>query len=243
LTAAATHIKGRGFEPLYSELRQKEGRVYTDEEVLLLPAIAREHPHYREWQIRKESCKRLKQYAERISSPDILEVGCGHGWLARHLAEIPGSHLTGIDVNYTELQQAARVFNPVTNLHFIHGGIDVNELEDAQFDLILFAASIQYFSSLKDILSMAMGKLKTNGEIHILDSVFYQPEEVGAAKERTAGYYRDLGFPEMTQYYFHHSTNELNFFHYKTLYQPSLINRLSNNRNPFPWICIKKPVI
>jgi ubiquinone/menaquinone biosynthesis C-methylase UbiE len=171
---------------------------------------------------------------------NILEVGCGNGWMAHRLAEIPGSKVTGLDVNLTELQQAVRVFNHIPNLQFIYGDINANETDDTQYDFIVFAASIQYFPSLKEIITHAMRKLRSNGEIHIIDSNFYKPGEIGAAKERTANYYSDLGFPEMTKQYFHHSTDELNIFHFKTLYQPSFINRLSNHKNPFPWLCIEK---
>ena len=241
MTATATHTISAGFEQLYFSLRKKEGRVYSDEELLQLPNIVKYHPLYDEWQIRKESCNRLKHYFEkRLSSLKILEVGCGNGWLAHRLSSIPGSKVTGTDINFKELEQAVRVFNHIPNLQFIHGGINAIEIEEAKYDFIVFAASIQYFSSLKEIISHAMRKLKPNGEIHIPDSPFYKPGEITAAKERSAQYFNDLGFPEMTKHYFHHSTNELNFFHFKTLYQPSLINRLSNNKNPFPWLCIKK---
>jgi ubiquinone/menaquinone biosynthesis C-methylase UbiE len=241
MTTTVVHIKSGGFEQLYLLLREKEGRVYSDEEVLQLPNIAKNHPHYDEWQIRKESCNKLKQYLEkRISQPKILEVGCGNGWLANRLAEIPGSKVTGADINFTELQQAVRVFNHIPNLQFIHGGINAEGLEDSKYDIIVFAASIQYFPSLKEIINPAMRKLKANGEIHIIDTNFYPPGEISAAKERSARYYSDLGFPEMTNHYFHHSTEELNLFQVEFLYLPSLLKRFLNNKNPFPWLRIRK---
>lgn len=241
MTATATYTESAGFEQLYPALRLKEGRVYRDEEVLHLPNIAKDHPHYPEWQIRKESCNRLKHYFEkRLTSLKILEVGCGNGWLTQQLAEIPGSKVTGTDVTFKELQQAVSVFNHIPNLQFIYGGIHARELDHMEFDFIVFAASIQYFSSLKEIISLALGKLKSNGEIHILDSPFYTPGELRAAKENTAMYYSELGFPEMTKHYFHHSMDELDFFRTEILYRPSFFNRVLNHKNPFPWLCIKK---
>ena len=241
MISTATHIVLAGFEELYTNVRHKEGRVYSDEELLHLPDISADHPHFIEWQLRKESFERLKLYFEKRSGlMRILEVGCGNGWLTRQLAELPNTKVTGTDISYTELRQAVRVFNHIPNLQFIYGGIHAKEIEDAKYDLIVFAASIQYFSSLNDTISLAMRRLKTDGEIHILDSFFYKPGEVNIAKERTGKYYRNLGFPEMTEHYFHHSTDELNSFLFKTLYRPSLINRLSNNKNPFPWLCIRK---
>lgn len=241
MTATATHTVLAGFEQLYTGVRHKEGRVYSDEELLHLPDISGDHPHYAEWQLRKESCERLKFYfGNRPGLLKILEVGCGNGWLSHRLASIDGYDVTGTDINLSELRQAEKVFSHIPYLQFVHGGINAERIEDEGYDFIVFAASIQYFSSVNNIISLAMKKLKPNGEIHILDSFFYKPAEINVAKERTAKYYSDLGFPEMTEHYFHHSTNELNFFRFKTLYQPSLVNRLSNNKNPFPWLCIKK---
>lgn len=45
------------FDPLYFGLRQKEGRIYTDEEVATLPFIYTSHPYYHEWVMRKHSQK------------------------------------------------------------------------------------------------------------------------------------------------------------------------------------------
>ncbi len=237
----ATHTISAGFEQLYTDVRHKEGRVYSDEEVLHLPDISGDHPYYAEWQLRKESCNRLKPYFEKkLSSQKILEVGCGNGWLTQQLAGIPGSKVTGTDVNFIELQQAVRVFNHIPNLQFIHGGINAVEIEEAKYDFIVFAASIQYFASLETLIRYALQKLRPKGEIHILDSPFYKPGEISAAKERSARYFRDLGFPEMTEHYFHHSTGELNLFRIEILYQPSFFNRLLNNKNPFPWLYIRK---
>src|SRR6185437_11173827 len=125
------------FEKQYIQVRSLEGRLYTDQELLHLPDIEPGHPHFREWQTRRLSTRR--------ASMDILEIGCGNGWLSHQLAELPGTRVTGVDINFTELQQAARVFNNDPNLRFIHGDIRSGILEDRTFDVIVFAASLQYF--------------------------------------------------------------------------------------------------
>src|SRR5580658_4862747 len=104
------------FEKIYITIRRMENRLYTDDEVENLPMISPKHTHSNEWAIRRRSSRRLinfllkKQFRLRI-----LEIGCGNGWLAHSLAVIPGSEITGLDINFTELQQAARVFNEVPN--------------------------------------------------------------------------------------------------------------------------------
>ena len=230
------------FEKNYISLRDRENRIYTDNELACLPDIASNHIHYKEWQIRKRSCRRLiSRLKNKKKAPDILEVGCGNGWLSNQLSKISGSSITGLDINFTELQQAARVFRNNPKLQFICGDLRSKDVEDKQFDIIVFAASIQYFPSLTEILDCALSHLNAKGEIHIIDTPFYAENELAAAKQRTAAYYSLSGLPEMTDYYFHHRLQELRSFDYRFLYDPSLFrNKLFKNNSPFPWICIKK---
>src|SRR5215203_4755336 len=76
------------FEKLYMQLRKKEQRLYTDEEVRNLPQVIAAHPHFKEWQLRKKSCGRLIEYLDQKNKPlHILEIGCGNGWLSAQLAK------------------------------------------------------------------------------------------------------------------------------------------------------------
>jgi ubiquinone/menaquinone biosynthesis C-methylase UbiE len=170
---------------------------------------------------------------------NILDVGCGNGWLCHHLSKIPGSNIAGIDTNRTELNQAKRVFDRIENVEFFYGGIDNERIRNEKFDAIIFAASIQYFPSLDSIIPAALRLLRPEGEIHILDSHFYKSSELEIARKRSFDYYHSLQFAEMTKYYFHHCVNELNLYHHKIFYNPDLFhNRFIKNKNPFPWICI-----
>jgi ubiquinone/menaquinone biosynthesis C-methylase UbiE len=230
------------FEKKYITVREIENRLYTDEELLKLPVIASSHAHYREWQVRKHSCKRMISYVRALNkNTHFLEVGCGNGWLSHRLAEVPGTRVTGVDINFTELQQAARVFSEASNLVFIHGDIRSGILGDRQFDGIVFAASIQYFSSLEKIIHFALSYLKRAGEIHILDTAFYRPGEIAMARRRTDAYYAALGYPEMGDCYFHHSLEALHSFKHSVLYNPhGMLNRFLRKKDPFPWIRIIK---
>ncbi|HEY6505734.1 MAG TPA: class I SAM-dependent methyltransferase [Chitinophagaceae bacterium] len=229
------------FETLYIRLRQKEGRVYTNEEVAQLPHVNPVHPHYKEWQLRQESAQRLIDYLKKKKQLlTILEIGCGNGWLSHRLAAIPGSKVIGTDINFTEVQQAAKVFQDKPNLHFIYGHAETGIFEDMQFDIILFAASIQYFPSLPTTIGHTLKLLRPGGEIHIIDSPFYPVSELSAARQRSLLYFQAAGFPEMAGCYFHHSLEYLEKFNYSVRYDPdSLFNRFLRNKNPFPWICIQ----
>ncbi|MFI5187887.1 MAG: class I SAM-dependent methyltransferase [Chitinophagales bacterium] len=228
------------FEEQYISVRQKENRLYTDEQVKWLPEIEPSHLHHKEWQIRSNSCNKLVQYlSNKKRELNILEVGCGNGWLCSQLSKIPGSNVAGIDVNKTELDQAKRVFDPIENLEFFNCEIVDESIADEKFDAILFAASIQYFPSITETLTMALQLLNPDGEIHILDTFFYKSSELEMARKRSAEYYESIGFPDMSNHYFHHCIDELKPYHYKLFHNPDLIiNRLMKNKNPFHWICI-----
>lgn len=229
------------FAQQYFWLRKNEGRIYSDKEVASLPEIDRNHKHYHEWQVRKDSSNRLLKYLLKKQKVfEILEVGCGNGWLSAKLCTIPLSQVTGIDINDGQLNQAKRVFDKVQNLKFFNYSLQDEMFSDRKFDVIVFAASVQYFSSLEKLLNESLKQLKPGGEIHIIDSHLYKQDETEAARLRSNYYYRAIGFPEMINQYFHHSFEELKLFNYKILYNPhSIFNKLKKSKNPFYRICIR----
>lgn len=228
------------FEALYLAVRALEGRIYTDEELKDLPEIAATHQHYKEWQVRKRSATNLVEYLSKKNRPlNILEIGCGNGWLAAKLAQIRNSNVFALDVNRVEIHQAKRVFT-WNNLQFLSGSFDTQNFSRVKFDVIVFAASIQYFSPLAEMLQKMMPYLADGGEIHLTDSNFYNPFTVNDAVERTQEYYSAMRYPEMAAFYFHHRLDELEGFSYQILKKPAgLISRLLKG-SPFYWIKINK---
>ncbi|MEO6668587.1 MAG: methyltransferase domain-containing protein [Ferruginibacter sp.] len=238
----ASAASNDAFEKMYLSIREKEKRVYTDEEVAVLPQIASSHIHYKEWLVRKRSANRLLSYLKKKKGPvSLLEVGCGNGWLIAKMATIPQSHAVGIDINNFELEQARRVFRGKNNLVFLQTDLDQVKLKDERFDVILFAASISYFNSLENTVSKALSLLNENGEIHIVDNFLYKRSEIQGAKKRAYDYCKSLGHADMAGHYFHHCIESLNQFNHKILFDPSTLeNKIFGNRDPFPWVCITK---
>jgi ubiquinone/menaquinone biosynthesis C-methylase UbiE len=228
------------FEELYLAVRQREKRVYTDEQLRILPDIDPLHIHAAEWQIRKRSSARLVSYlTKKHRSLRILEVGCGNGWLSSKLADIPGSLVTGLDINQVEINQASRVFDK-ENLDFVYDTFNEDTFPGESFDVILFSASLQYFPSVKSILEQALSLLNSDGEVHIMDTRFYKPEEINKAEGRSRGYYNSLGFPQMSEYYFHHAINELSGLKHHILIDPDSILSLLIKKGPFHWITVNQ---
>ena len=229
---------------LYLRVRKKEGRLFPDNLTARLPHLPDGHPLAAEWRARADSSSRLIQYLIQRTQPlKILELGCGNGWLSNSLAQIPGAQVWGLDRKSSELAQAARVFHR-SNLFFFAGDIFCAPFPPQSFDILVLASVIQYFPDLTLLLSTFVPFLKTAGEIHILDSPLYRPDELTAARDRTRTYYTSLGFPEMADHYHHHSISALDTFAPDWLYRPNgwryrLKQRLGGNISPFPWVVLR----
>ena len=230
---------------LYLSVREKEGRLYSDEMVARLPSISDAHPLAKEWRARSASAARLTRYLSRRPKPlSILDLGCGNGWLS-NLLHRSGHRVIGMDQNHYELKQAARVFSQKAELSFPEADVFAAPFAAETFDVILLASVIQYFRDLNTLLLVLFGYLKRQGEIHIIDSPLYSDDERDQAALRSHQYYSALGFPQMARHYFHHGTSDLNAFRSKTLYQGRPLTLRMNQLlgrvdSPFPWIVIEK---
>lgn len=234
------------FEKLYLKIREKEGRIYPDSIVENLPHIHRSHPLYREWKTRCKSMNKLEAYLIRKSKAmTILDLGCGNGWMSNRLAKIPGCDVYAVDLNRKELEQGARVFSERASLQFVFGDIFEDILPELHFDIIILGSVIQYFQDLRVLVSRLTDLLAAKGEVHIFDSPIYSEETVHAARQRSIEHYQKLGYPEMTDYYYHHQWSDLGGCNYQVRYDPQdYLHRfqrkfLKETISPFPWIIIQ----
>src|SRR5258706_5753323 len=230
---------------LYLRVREKEGRLYSDDVVAHLPSVPNGHLLANEWRARSSSTSRLIRYLSRQLKPlSILDLGCGNGWLSNLLSK-SGHNVVGVDQNFYELKQAARVFSSNPNSSFLGADIFCAPFVSEAFDVILLASVIQYFPNLPALLNVLFRYLKPQGEIHIMDSPLYANDEIQHAIQRSGQYYSSLGFPEMAEQYFHHHEADLNPFDSKWSYCPNprtiRLKRIAQSfDSPFPWVMIKK---
>ena len=229
------------FSEIYLKVREKEGRLYSDEQVKKLPEIDPKHPHSLEWVLRKKSATRFVNYISKNKKiGKVLEIGCGNGWFSNYIAEKCGVQVCGLDLNLPELEQAARVFDH-PNVYFTYGDIFANAPFQKNLDLIILNSVAQYFPDLNFLFARLSQFLKPGGEIHVMDSPFYSSNNVYKARLKTIQYYKELGFPAMSVNYFHHSFEEIKQFdilyygHSNKFYQ--LINW---NDSPFMWLKYRK---
>lgn len=229
---------------LYLHVRAKEGRLYPDQIVMDLPTLPSNHPHKVEWLARASSADKLIRYIMRLPPPlFILELGCGNGWMCHRIGNLSGVRIWGLDRGGVELKQAARLFgSPTTG--FLSTDIFQSPFIYNSFDMILLASVIQYFKDLSALILALQPLLTNRGEIHLIDSPIYDRQELPSARERTINYYKMLGYPEMANHYFHHSTDELDKFSPRWFYKKNkwrtLLARLSGKTtSPFPWLSIR----
>jgi 2-polyprenyl-3-methyl-5-hydroxy-6-metoxy-1,4-benzoquinol methylase len=241
MNEAAAINRLRDFQQQYLSLRRTEGRIFTDNQVSRLPDLPKKHPLQKEWNQRARTAAKFYAYLSGINKKiSLLEVGCGNGWFSNYLAKNNQIQVTGMDINLEELDQARRVFKK-SNLAFRYGTFENDNTLLHGFDIILFAASIQYFPSVINVIKASLHHLNPDGEIHILDSHFYNVKEKPAAIERSQQYFNKMAAPLMHSYYFHHCIEDLQAFKYKTLNIWQLqIEKITGSKQSFPWICIKK---
>ena len=208
-------------EAAYLRARRLEGRLLSDEAVVRLPHLPRSRPivfgrlpfalcplpFEQEWRWRRRSFERLRKYLLKKHAQQplrILDLGCGNGWMSNRLAEQPQWEVWAVDLNETELEQGARCFAS-PNLRFVYADVLAGVLPQNGFDVVVLAASVQYFSDLPALWAVLHKLLTISGEIHVADSHFYQNEVTrAAARQRTVDYYTRLGVPEMAAFYHHH---------------------------------------
>lgn len=233
------------FEAAYLEVREKEERLYPDDIVKRLPILPQDHPQAEEWALRQRNIELLKAHVAQRQAQDVLDLGCGNGWLTHQLVEENSSRkVLGLDINAAELEQANRLFSS-DQCTFAYGDIFQAELTPQSFDIITLVSCAQYFPSLPILLNRLQQLLQAEGEIHILDTPFYDSAELAAARKRTDDYYAQQGVSLMSNHYHHRSWAELKGYRYEIKYNPRTLGsriqrKLGLKRSPFPWLIIHR---
>jgi SAM-dependent methyltransferase len=234
------------FESFYLKLRARENRVYCDTDVTALPEINVEHPNKKEWKMRKTTLRKLISDLKDVTAMNILELGCGNGWLSNNLALSLNAEICAVDVNKTELVQGARVFRSQQHVSFVYGDIFGPVFNGLKFDAIILGACLQYFRDPGILLRRLFDVLNAKGSIYILDTPIYSTSnELAKARSSSSKHFSALGCPEMINLYFHHTFADLQY-DFKILFDPaSLTSRFKRKflnipLSIFPIICIRK---
>ena len=232
------------FTHTYLRLRKNEGRLFDDQTVFLLPETPPDILLRKEWIIRRCSADRLIEYLEQKQIEKIVELGCGNGWLINYMSKSLKLDFCGVDINKVELEQAARLFTVNEKISLVYADINSDSFKDFKADVFILAGAAQYFSDLYELLNRLLSLLEPGGEIHILDSPFYNDKTFEDAKTRGDKHFDKEGLPLMKQYYFYQKWQSLKSFQHQVLYNPdsriNAVKLLLITDSPFPWIKITK---
>ena len=174
----------------YLRIRRAEGRGSEDPEYYFaLPFRDLSGALDAQWAMRGRT---YRYFERKILLPmecgrplDLLDVGAGCGWLSYRLA-LRGHHAIAVDllVDNQEGLGAARHYLNRTNFARFNADFDTLPFANAQFDAVIFNASVHYSSNYLTTLSEAKRCLRPGGRIVILDSPVYKLREHGEMMRR-----------------------------------------------------------
>jgi SAM-dependent methyltransferase len=190
----------------YETVRRAEGRGSSDASYYLaLPFRDLSRRLAWQWRIRAQSYRTLESRilpiieGERIRGMHVLDIGAGNGWLCYRTA-LRGHHPVAVDLllNNWDGLGATRHYLAALPHSFplFQGEMDHLPFGDAQFDMVIFNASLHYSTDYLVTLTEALRCLKLDGHLLIMDSPVYQREENGLAMraERHQQFAQQYGF-------------------------------------------------
>jgi len=162
----------------YRLVREREGyRSFSAEEYRRLPYFLAGSQQADVWAIRRESYRRL------VSSLGgnpllILDLGAGNGWLSHRLAKL-GHDLVAVDWLDDEDDGLGAYRHYDANYMSVQADFDALTFKRAQFDVVIFNASLHYSPNLENTLRKVCGILKPGGRLFVMDSPTFSSHESG----------------------------------------------------------------
>jgi SAM-dependent methyltransferase len=163
------------FAAQYARVREQEGRATLGAaEYRQLPVAERGSRHWREWQMRRVSCQRLSRVLSAIGRPPlrIADLGAGSGWLSRSLAAL-GHAVIAIDRSVDRADGLGAVRLADVPFAAVVADFARPPLAPAQFDAVVFNASLHYAADVAQTLSAAAHLLAPGGAIVVMDSPMF----------------------------------------------------------------------
>ena len=118
--------------------------------------------------------ERLSRDLHLTPRNEVLDIGCGRGRVAHHIAQYTGASITGINVDSEQLGFATRyaMYSKMSNLHFLFG--DINKefaFPDNTFDAAYHIQVFSYCKNLEATCKEVFRVLKPGGRFACLDYV------------------------------------------------------------------------
>jgi len=152
-----------------------------------------------DWRVRSASFRALQKLlifqSDRVTQAKILDLGAGNGWLSKRLAGA-GHQMTAVDLLDNDWDGLG------AHKHFKNAFVPVQAefgklpFVVAQFDAIIFNASIHYSEDYIGLISGLLPLLSPGGNIFIIDTPVYESRGSGEkmVQEREAFFEQKYGF-------------------------------------------------
>lgn len=103
-----------------------------------------------------------------VRGRDVLDVGCGEGWLVRHLREGGASRVVGIDPLAVALERARAQDGELAG-DYLEGSAAALPFDDGSFDIVVFFNSLHHVpeGELEAALDDALRVLRAEGLIYV----------------------------------------------------------------------------
>jgi len=144
-----------------------------------LPRVPGNDPQARIWRIREKNFRRLLKLVG-AEPRRILDSGAGNGWLANQLAQ-RGHLVAGLDLSDDQRDGLGASKNYRLSFENYQSEFEHLPFREAQFDLVIFNASLHYAPALAATLCEAKRVTAPQGKIILLDSPFYHDAASGQA--------------------------------------------------------------
>jgi ubiquinone/menaquinone biosynthesis C-methylase UbiE len=171
------------FERQYRIVRQREGyRSTSGDYYRTLPSVPADHPHAREWRIRRESLTSLLLHA--FTAPGgprhVLDLGAGCGWLSSRLAS-DGQDAVAVDRLDDDADGLGACRHYASPVVAVQADFDALPFAPAQFDVVVFNGSLHYAADPPATLAEARRMLRSGGALAVMDSPMFEQTDHGEA--------------------------------------------------------------
>src|SRR5579859_1912512 len=165
----------------YRQVRQQGGyRTRTPAEYNSLPWLDARHPDSGMWQVRAQSFAYVRRLLPAIR-PDsllVLDLGAGNGWLSNQLSAL-GHRCVALDCLDDAEDGLGANIHYSTTFTRVQADFDSLPFAPAQFDLVVFNASLHYAPDVLKTLRHACCVLAAHGRLVVMDSPTFRSNESG----------------------------------------------------------------
>ncbi len=111
-----------------------------------------------------------------LDGRDVLDVGCGEGWLARRLASA-GARAVGLDPSADALERARGDELSDASVRYVEGAAEALPFADGSFDVVIFFNSLHHVApeSMDGALGEAARVLRGDGLLYVQEPLAEGP--------------------------------------------------------------------